>query len=135
MSETRLSLTTALRCQLFYAALVILWQISGKVLVALELPSPGPSPSLTIAGIAFLVAGAMVLTANRVPVIFALLALLSGYAAASTIQNAFVADPSLWPSDLARYAGVAINLVGVAATAFSMTALAVRFRGRAATPD
>ena len=135
MSETRLRLTTVLRGQLFYAALVILWQISGKVLVALELPSPGASPSLTIAGIAFLVAGAMVLTANRVPVIFALLALLSGYAAASTIQNAFVADPSLWSSDLARYAGVAINVVGVAAAVFSLTALTVRFRGRAATPD
>jgi len=128
-----LSLTTALRGQLFYAMLVMLWQVSGKLLVGLGLPSPGPSPSLTIAGIAFLVAGSMVLTVNRVPVIFALLVLLSGYAAASTIQNAFVADPSLWPFNLARYAGVAINVVGVAAGAFSLTALTaltVRFRHR-----
>ena len=120
MSENLWNLATALRGQILYAALVILWQVGGKGLELIGLPSPGPSPSLVIAGFAFLIAGTMVLTASRLPLVFGTLALLSGYAAGSTILNSFLADPSLWPSDFARYAGVAINVVGVSAAAYSL---------------
>ena len=132
MSDKRWDLATAVQGQLLYAALVILWQVSGKMLAAMGLPSPGPSPSLVVAGIAFLVAGAMVLAASRMPLVYGFLAMLCAYAAATTIQNAFVADPSLWPSDLARYAGVAINVVGLAAAIYSLTAVVIHFRDRSA---
>jgi len=116
-------MSSALCFQTIYAGLVIVWQVSGYLLARVDLPSPGPNPSLPIAAIALLCAIAFRFSAARVPILFALLSLVTGYAAASSVQNAFVADPSLWPADGARYAGAAINVWGVGAALFSLFAV------------
>ena len=119
----------ALRFQLIYAGLVVVWQVTGYVLAMLDLPSPGPNPSLVIAAIAAAIGFAFQFSAGRLPILFAVLSILTGYAAGSSVQNAFVADPGLWPSDAARYAGVAINVWGVGAALFAV--FAVRSEGGA----
>ncbi|MEM7410024.1 MAG: hypothetical protein AAF430_07320 [Myxococcota bacterium] len=97
-----------------YAALVMAWQIVGIARIAAGGRALGPSASLVTAAIALAVAGLLWWTRNRrVP--FLGLAALAGAAALQAISNAFRADPSLWPSDLARYLGVAINGLGVCA--------------------
>ncbi len=116
-------MSTALHFQTIYAGLVIVWQVSGYLLALVDLPSPGPNPSLPIAVIAFAFALAFRFSATRAPIVFALLSLVTGYAAASSVHNAFVADPALWPADAARYAGAAINVWGVGAALFSVFAV------------
>jgi len=116
-------MSSALRFQTIYAGLVIVWQVSGYLLALVDLPSPGPNPSLPIAAVALAFALAFRISATRAPIVFALLSLVTGYAAASSVQNAFVADPSLWPADVARYAGAAINVWGVGAALFSVFAV------------
>ena len=116
-------MSSALRFQTIYAGLVIIWQVSGYLLALAELPSPGPNPSLPIAAIALACAIAFRFSAARVPILFGVLSLVTGYAAASSVQNAFVANPSLWPSDGARYAGAAINVWGLGAALFSVFAV------------
>lgn len=117
----------ALRYQLIYAGMVILWQVSGYLLAMADLPSPGPNPSLPIAGIALAFALAFRYSASGAPILFAILSILTGYAAGSSVQNAFVADPGLWPCDGARYAGAAINVWGLGAALYSV--FAVRTNG------
>jgi uncharacterized membrane protein len=65
---------------------------------------------------------ALVISFNRWAVIYGLLSAIGGLLALYTVVNAFVADPSLWPSEFWRFAGVAVNAIGVIGGAFGIAA-------------
>jgi uncharacterized membrane protein len=68
---------------------------------------------LSGAGI-IVVLGAILIMANRLwPRIYPWIALLAAALAAMTIWNAFKLDPSLWPSEFWRWAGIVLNGFGV----------------------
>lgn len=113
MTRSSRKLESALFVQLGYAGLVIAWQLTGVVLIELGSRSPGPSASLQMVVVAIAIAGGLILGLRKFLPLFVVLSLASGLAAGGTIMNAFTADPLLWPNDLSRYAGVAINAVGV----------------------
>lgn len=77
--------------------------------------------------VALAIAGGLILGLRKFLPLFVALSLASGLAAGSTILNAFTADPLLWPGDLSRYAGVAINVVGVVGAVLALWYSAVTF--------
>ena len=63
---------------------------------------------------------ALVVSVRRWPVVYAILSAIAGLLALVTVVNAFTADPSLWPSEFWRYAGIAVNAVGVLGAALGI---------------
>lgn len=110
----------ALRILLCYCTAVVAWQLAGLTLLANGYRALGPSASLAVAAVTVVIALALVLSHQRLRAIFYALCAFVCWGAASTILNAFTADPSLWPSGLARYVGVAINLAGFVGAAFGL---------------
>jgi hypothetical protein len=122
------ALRPALYVQLSYATLVVAWQGIGLALLSSGRPALGPTASMSVAVQASIMAVLLVFSARRLPLVFVLLSVVSGLAALSAIANAFTADPSLWHSDLRRYAGVALNSMGL--IGFAMAVLGyLRWRG------
>jgi len=58
--------------------------------------------------------------------LFVAVCLFIAWGASMTILNAFTADPALWPSAWTRYAGVLINLIGVAGAILGIVGMAKR---------
>ena len=111
--------------QLAWFALSAVWNAAGASLVLSGRRALGPKASFAAAAILVILAGALAYSAGRIPLVYLALSAIAGWAALMAIVNAFRADPSLWPSDLWRYAGVGVNVVGVigAASAFAATLL------------
>ena len=109
----------AIRLQIAYGVLVALWQVAGLFLIASGRPALGPTASGGVAVFAIASVGALVALAQWRPGLYVALAALLGVPALLTIQNAFVADPSLWPSPWTRWGGVALNALGVLAPALA----------------
>lgn len=114
------NLNHALRVLLCYCIAVVVWQLAGVTLLASGYRALGPSASLTVAAVTVVIAIALVLSFRHLRAIFYALCAFICWGAASTISNAFTANPSLWPSDWARYAGVAINVTGFAGAALGL---------------
>lgn len=109
------SLKLPLRGLLLWIIGCILWNVLGVALLAQGKPGIGPTASLGVAaGIAF--AGVLLWYAARhMPSLFGLLAALSAVAAIIPVYQAVTEDPSLWPSPFWRWAGAALNSLGVVA--------------------
>jgi hypothetical protein len=116
--------------QLFYAAMVIVWQLAGASLTAMGQPAPGPTASLSIAGQAVVVAILFVATLRKSPPVFTLLSLGSAFAAGSSIHHSITADPTLWSSETTRYLSIGINAVGVFAAILVFVAFGRWVRAR-----
>ena len=108
-------LLLALRILLVYSALVVGWQLVGIALRAADLPALGSSASPVVAFIALLFVAGFWWSARRVEGLLVALALVFALMAGLTLFNTLRADvdASLWPSPLFRYAGAAINALGV----------------------
>ena len=109
------TLRLAVQLQITYGVLVALWQIVGLWRIAQGEQALGPTASGNVAIFAVASTGALYALARAFPGVYVTLASLLAVPALLTIQNAFVADPSLWPSPWARWGGVALNTLGVVA--------------------
>ena len=109
------SMRLAVRLQIIYGVLVVLWQVVGLWLLSSGRPALGPTASGNVAIFAIASTGTLYALARAFPGVYVGLASLLAVPAILTIQNAFVADPSLWPSPWARWGGVALNAIGVVA--------------------
>lgn len=105
-------LRPALAALVIWALLVVVWNVAGVLLINAGHRSPGPTASLTGAFVTIGLLAALLMASRRRPGVYALLALASAALAALPVINALRADPSLWPSEFWRYAGIAINLTG-----------------------
>ena len=105
----------AVQLQITYGVLVALWQIVGLWRLGQGEPALGPTASGNVAVFAVASTGALYALVRAFPGAYVALASLLAVPALLTIQNAFVADASLWPSPWARWGGVALNGLGVLA--------------------
>lgn len=107
--------TMALRIQGLHVLLCIIWNGAGLWQISKGWQSIGPTASWT--AIAFMSAlfSIMLLTVYRNwrPAYF-LASALACFVAVSAIQGGLTKDVSFWPSEFWRYAGIAVNGIGVA---------------------
>ncbi|MEI9419708.1 hypothetical protein O7A70_00735 [Mesorhizobium sp. Cs1299R1N1] len=106
---------TALAAQLVWAGLSALWNVSGVLLMAAGKQALGPTASIAAAALLVGIAVLLVLCRPRWFWAYAGLSVLAGLMALFAVINAFTADPALWPSGFWRYAGAALNAIGVLA--------------------
>lgn len=105
-----------------WAVLAALWNLGGAWQLERGLRSLGPTASV-LAGLVLLVMAAAIAVAVRHrPTAFVVLAAVAGLAAPVAVVGAFVQDPSLWPSEYWRRAGVLLNGVGLVAAAAAIAA-------------
>ena len=103
----------AIAIQLTHLGLSLVWNVAGLALIARGLRAPGPTASLEVAAFLLALGVAILVGVRRFAPLYVLASLLAGLGAASAILQAFQLDPSLWPSDFWRYAGVLLNALGV----------------------
>lgn len=106
-------LKPAVRLQLSHIALSVIWNISSVTIVYFGGRALGPTSSLALAWLMVVLALCLWLTSKRSAIIYALISVFQLLASFSTVRNAFIKDPSLWPADISRYVGVAINVLGM----------------------
>ena len=109
------AMCVAVRLQISYGVMVALWQIVGLWRLSQGEQALGPTASGNVAVFAVASTGALYALVRAFPGVYVGLCSLLATPALLTIQNAFVADPSLWPSPWARWGGVALNALGVIA--------------------
>jgi hypothetical protein len=96
-----------------WAALCVFWNTYGAIQLSMGGRALGPTATLSGAGF-IVVLGALLIVTNKLwPRIYPWIALLAAALAALTIWNAFKLDPSLWPSEFWRWAGIVLNGFGV----------------------
>ena len=117
-----------LLAQVSWALLSALWNVVGVTLVTHGAHALGPTPSISAAAALLAIAATCVETIGRAPVVYMVVSIAAGLLALAAVVNAFTADPSLWPSEFWRYAGTALNAVGVLAAFAAMVAWA-KWRG------
>lgn len=112
--ELKSAVEWALPVQAAWAILSFLWNIAGVLLISRGLRAPGPTASWVAAGVLFVIAAALFLTVKKLPLAYLLLSFIGGLMALLAVKYAFTADPSLWPSEFWRWAGIALNGAGTA---------------------
>jgi hypothetical protein len=105
-----------------WAVLAALWNFGGAWQVARGLPSPGPTASALAGVVLLVIACGFVVSVARWPTVFVLLAAVAGLAALVGVVGAFVQDPTLWPSEPWRWAGIVLNGVGFVAAVAALVA-------------
>jgi hypothetical protein len=103
-----------LAIQLLHIVGAIVWNVSGVLLVARGLRSPGPTASLALAVLMLVLGTGMIIGLHRWIILYVVASAVALLGALSAVVNAFTADPALWPSDFWRYAGVVLNGIGAA---------------------
>jgi hypothetical protein len=113
--------------QLPWALSAAAWNIAGVALIANGARSPGPTASLLGAALLTAIGVGLVAASNRAAIIYAGLSIVSAAMAGAAVYNALTADPSLWPSEYWRYAGIVLNGIGtIAGSAALMNLLNAR---------
>lgn len=105
---------TALIFMLLHASLVIVWNIVGVWLLSQDESALGPTASLVGALVfATLIAIYLFFYKKGYEKLFLSIVSIGALLGATAIYGAFTKDPVLWPSEFWRYAGVAINTLGI----------------------
>jgi fluoride ion exporter CrcB/FEX len=102
--------------QIIWALGCIAWNAYALYLIKQGLPPIGPTASAI--GAALCAAFALLfwwLSSKHLRWPYIILSAIAGFMAAFTIYGAFTKDPSLWPSESWRWAGIILNGVGVVA--------------------
>ena len=107
------NMRSAVRLQLIYMLLAVLWNLAGLALIAQGMRAPGPTASAGVAAMLLALMPVVFISARRFLWLYGGLTLLLGLAAASAVVQAFQLDPSLWPSAFWRYAGILLNGFGI----------------------
>ena len=111
-----------------HAFLAALWNVAGVWLISQGQSPLGPTASMTgVAVLAVLILAYIVTLKKGHEKAFLFLAFLGAVLGVLTIYGALTKDPSLWPSEFWRYAGIAVN--SLAAIGFALT-LKVFFQGK-----
>lgn len=110
--------------QVVYILLCMAWNLIGVWQIRNGVPSLGPTASLmTVSVFIFLALLLMFSVKKHWAVVYLGLSLLLALLASSAIYGGFAKDPKLWPSEFWRYAGIAVNLVGVLGFAMLLSRL------------
>ena len=111
-----------------HAFLAALWNVAGVWLISQGQSPLGPTASMTgVAVLAVLILAYIFTLKKGYEKAFLFLAFLGAILGVLTIYGALTKDPSLWPSEFWRYAGIAVN--SLAAIGFALT-LKVFFQGK-----
>lgn len=102
---------------LLWIAGCVLWNVAGVMLVSRGGTGIGPTASLPVAAVLGLAALLLVYAARHSLVLFAALSALFALGGFVAVYQAVTGDPSLWPSPFWRWAGAALNMIGVVAGA------------------
>ena len=104
-----------------HALLVIAWNIVGVWLLSQGKSALGPTATLTGALLfAGLIAVYLILYKKGLEKVFLIVVTIGALLGSMAIYGAFTKDPSLWPSEFWRYAGVAVNSLGVLGLLFAL---------------
>lgn len=114
---------SALILMIIHAILVIAWNIVGVWLISNGKSALGPTATLVGALIFTVLIAIYLLFYKKEYERFFLIAVIIGALLGSmAIYGAFTKDPNLWPSEFWRYAGVAVNSLGVLGLLFTLIA-------------
>lgn len=111
MTDARLRLP--LVGQLVWIAGCIAWNVAGVALVSQGGTGIGPTASIEIAAVSAVLGLVLYLAARRSVTMFGVVAALCAVAACAPVYQAITGDPSLWPSPFWRWAGEALNSLGI----------------------
>jgi hypothetical protein len=109
MSLTDISLVVLVA----WAVLCVFWNTYGAIQLSMGGRALGPTATFSGAGFIILLGAILIITSGLWPGIYPWIAVLAAALAALTIWNAFRLDPSLWPSEFWRWAGIVLNGFGV----------------------
>jgi len=113
--------------QLIYMLLCMAWNLIGAWQIRNGVQSLGPTASLiTVLAFIFLALLLVLSVKKHWGSIYLGLSLLLVLLASSAIYGGFSKDPNLWPSELWRYGGISVNLVGVLGFAMLVFRLSTR---------
>lgn len=111
----------ALQVQLFHLLMCVTWNAIGVYQLSQGLQPIGPVASVAAIVVMSLLAALLIgLLINGKEKFYILVGVLPALAALMTIVGAFTNDPSNWPSEFWRWAGVAVNIIGIAGFALVM---------------
>ena len=114
-------LKPALSVQITHLALSAIWNIAGLILISRNLHALGPTASLTTAALLLVLGILLVFGAVRYRPLYIAVSGIVALAALSTVVGAFSKPPGSWPSDFWRYAGAALNSLGVVGAVWGMS--------------
>jgi len=104
-----------------HAILVIVWNIVGVWLLSEGKSALGPTATFVGALIfAVLIAIYYFFYKKGYEKLFLIVVAIGALLGSMAIYGAFTKDPNLWPSEFWRYAGVAVNALGVLALLFAL---------------
>lgn len=112
--------TPALAALVAWSVLAAAWNFYGAYQLAKGLQPLGPTATVLGGVLALVLGAALVATSRRWPMVYMLLAAIAGLLAMITVVGAFTQDPALWPSDLWRYAGAILNIMGTLAAVMAV---------------
>ena len=112
---------------ILHALLVIAWNIVGVWLLSQGKSALGPTATLTGALLfAALIVVYLILYKKTLKKGFLIAVLIGALLGVMAIYGAFVKDPSLWPSEFWRYAGIGVNSLGVLGLLFAIKAFFIK---------
>ena len=104
-----------------HAILVIIWNIAGIWLISQGKSALGPTATWAGVVLFAVLMGIYFVTCQKgLHKTFLVFALLGSLLGLSAIYGAFTKDPALWPSEFWRFAGVAVNFLGIAGFALGL---------------
>lgn len=89
------------------------WNVAGVYLIGRDLAPLGPTASMTTAAVLIGVALLMIIGAKKSIYLYLTCSIIAMAGAGAAIAGAFSQDPSLWPSEFWRYAGVGLNCLAL----------------------
>ncbi len=114
--------------QLVHALACVIWNVAGLVLVSLGSAPLGPVASWIVVMAATLMAGLLWLGAKRFIWLYFLISILQLLLSLNAVSTPFIKDPALWVYSGSRFAGLAINVVGLLGSAWGI-AIWCRLKG------
>lgn len=127
MTELKRTYKPALVFMVLHALLVIIWNIAGVWLLSHNKSALGPTATFTAALVfAILIAIYFWFYKKGWEKLFLTVVTIGALLGSIAIYGAFTKDPALWPSEFWRYAGVAVNGLGILGLLFSLKVLFIK---------
>ena len=123
MTNLKITYKPALVLIVLHALLVIVWNLVGVRLLSQGKSALGPTATLTGALVFGVLVAIYFLFYKKGYKKFFLISVFIGASfGAMAIYGALTKDPGLWPSEFWRYAGIAVNAIGVLGLLFALKA-------------
>ncbi|MCK5906685.1 MAG: hypothetical protein KAG37_03795 [Flavobacteriales bacterium] len=106
-----------------HALLVIVWNIVGVWLISQGKSALGPTATLVGALVfAVIISVYILLYKKAMEIGFLITAILGASMGIFAVYGALTKDPNLWPSEFWRFAGIAVNTLGILGLIFALKA-------------